>query len=54
MEVRISLCDSITQDEVIDIYSANKWSSAGKPKALLAALNNSHSLVTARIEGKLV
>lgn len=50
----ISIKDSITEDEVIDIYKANEWSSAEKPKELLAALNNSHSLVTARIAGKLV
>jgi GNAT superfamily N-acetyltransferase len=54
MEVLISVSDSISEDEVIDIYEANKWSSVGKPKELLAALNNSHTLVTARISGKLV
>jgi len=54
MNVSISINDSISEDEVIDIYKANKWSSADKPKELLAALNNSHTLVTARIEGKLV
>ncbi len=54
MEVSISVRDSISENEVIDIYKANKWSSADKPKELLAALNNSHTLVTARIAGKLV
>ncbi|MCU7840240.1 MAG: GNAT family N-acetyltransferase [Candidatus Thiodiazotropha sp. (ex Troendleina suluensis)] len=54
MEVLISVSDSISEDEVIDIYKAIKWTSAGKPKELLAALNNSHTLVTARIAGKLV
>ena len=54
MEVSISLNDKISEDEVIDIYKANEWSSADKPAELLAALNNSHTLVTARIAGKLV
>ncbi|MCU7878209.1 MAG: GNAT family N-acetyltransferase [Candidatus Thiodiazotropha sp. (ex Lucinoma borealis)] len=54
MEVLISISDSISEDEVIDIYKANKWSSADKPKELLAALNNSHTLVTARTSGKLI
>lgn len=54
MEVLISLSDSISEDEVIDIYKANKWSSADKPKELLAALKDSHTLVTARVSGRLV
>jgi GNAT superfamily N-acetyltransferase len=54
MEVTISISDLISEDEVIDIYKANKWSSADKPKKLLAALNNSHILVTARISGRLI
>ncbi|MEW7984557.1 MAG: GNAT family N-acetyltransferase [Candidatus Thiodiazotropha sp.] len=54
MEVAISIIDSISEAEVVDIYKANKWSSADKPNELLAALNNSHTLVTARISGKLV
>lgn len=54
MEIIISTNDSITEGEVIAIYEANEWSSAEKPKELLAALNNSHALVTARIESELV
>ena len=54
MEINISTKDSVSEDEVIGIYKANEWSSADKPKELLAALNNSHSLVTARINGDLV
>ena len=46
--------DQISADEVLDIYRANDWSSAEKPNELMAALQNSHSLVTARIAGKLV
>lgn len=54
MEIITSTNDSVTEDEVIDIYKANEWSSAEKPIELLAALNNSHTLVTARIADKLV
>ena len=54
MKVSISISDTISEDEVIDIYEANEWSSADRPEELLAALNNSHTLVTARIADKLV
>ena len=50
----MSLSDAIETDEVISLYRANAWSSAEKPAQLLAALRNSHALVTARIEDKLV
>lgn len=46
--------DSIEQSEVIALYRANEWSSAEKPAQLLAALRNSHSLVTARRNGQLI
>jgi GNAT superfamily N-acetyltransferase len=48
MDLQIRLDDVIQDDEVIGLYRANQWSSAEKPKQLLAALRNSHSLVTAR------
>jgi GNAT superfamily N-acetyltransferase len=50
----ISLQDAIELEEVIALYRANEWSSAEKPKQLMAALRNSHSLVTARIDGQLI
>ena len=50
----ISLSDSVVQEEVIALYKANDWSSAEKPVQLMAALRNSHALVTARIHAKLV
>ncbi len=53
-EVVVSLCDEIETGEVVEIYRANGWSSAEKPVELMAALRNSHSLVTARIGGRLV
>ena len=54
MQPEISMQDTIGQDEVIALYSAHKWSSAQKPDQLLPELRNSHSLVTARINGALV
>lgn len=54
MPPKISMTDSINTEEVLKIYKANGWSSAEKPIDLMAALRNSHSLVTARIAGKLV
>lgn len=34
-------------DDIVELYMANKWSSANKPHELYSALLNSHSLVTA-------
>lgn len=54
MNAEISMQDAIEQPEVIALYRANGWSSAEKPAQLLAALRNSHSLVTARLNGQLI
>lgn len=54
MHVDINLNDSLDEHEVIALYRANNWSSAEKPHQLLPALRHSHSLVTARVEGRLV
>lgn len=54
MTVHISLDDAIGEDEVLALYQVNQWSSADKPQQLLAALRNSHSLVTARRDGRLL
>lgn len=53
MDIAVSFADQLEQDEVIRLYRANGWSSAEKPVQLMAALRNSHALVTARIEGEL-
>ena len=37
----------IPLDTILKLYSANEWSSAGKPAELHDALINSHSLITA-------
>ena len=52
--IEISFDDSDEVSEVVALYAANDWSSAEKPAELIAALRNSHSLVTARLKGKLV
>lgn len=52
--VVISAHDTLEQAEVVRLYRANGWSSADKPVQLLAALRGSHSLVTARMDGRLV
>jgi GNAT superfamily N-acetyltransferase len=54
MQPIISFDDNIDLDEVIDLYRANRWSSADKPELLLPALRNSHLLITARVDGRLV
>jgi len=54
VEVDIEINGKIEKFEVIALYQANKWSSAEKPDQLISALRNSHTLVTARIDGILV
>jgi len=54
MKVDISTTGNIAQEEVVLLYRANGWSSADKPKELMSALRNSHTLLTARASGKLL
>ncbi|MEW8625016.1 MAG: GNAT family N-acetyltransferase [Candidatus Thiodiazotropha sp.] len=54
MKVKIEINRDIGKEEVVAVYRANGWSSADKPDKLLAALRQSDTLVTARIDGKLV
>lgn len=54
LKVIIAVNDKPSQEEIIALYEANHWSSAKKPEQLYKALLNSSSLVTARIEEKLV
>ena len=54
MQTKLSFSDTLDQAEVVSLYAANGWTSAEKPVPLLAALRNSHSLVTARLDGRLV
>ena len=54
MEIKINISDTIENNEVVELYKANNWSAANKPDKLLNALRNSHTLVTARVSGKLI
>ncbi|MFT6029489.1 MAG: GNAT superfamily N-acetyltransferase [Oleiphilaceae bacterium] len=54
MNVTIAMNEYIEEAEVVNLYRLNQWSSADKPEQLMQALRHSHSLVTARIEGRLV
>lgn len=54
MDVKIEINGQIQEAEVIALYRANKWSSAEKPKQLISALRNSHTLVTGRNGDELV
>jgi GNAT superfamily N-acetyltransferase len=54
MDVKIETNGQIEEEEVLELYKANGWSSAQKPDKLMPALLNSDTLVTARVDGKLV
>jgi GNAT superfamily N-acetyltransferase len=54
MQTAVSLTDTVDAQEVVALYAANGWSSAQKPQQLVDGLRNSHSLVTARVDGRLV
>jgi len=54
MDVVIEINKDIEQSEVISLYEANGWSSAKVPEKLIPALLNSDTLITARIDNKLV
>ncbi|MFY0688270.1 MAG: GNAT family N-acetyltransferase [Cyclobacteriaceae bacterium] len=47
MEITLSNTRDIALDQIIALYTVNKWSAADKPEALYNGLMNSHSLVTA-------
>lgn len=52
IEIRETL--DVLQKDILTIYKANNWSSAQKPDTLYKALLNSHSLITAWDEDRLV
>jgi GNAT superfamily N-acetyltransferase len=54
MAIIISDRRDINQKDLIDLYRANKWSSADKPTELYNALVNSHSLFSAWDNDRLV
>lgn len=54
MEITISETRTIDIEQIIELYKANAWSSAEKPKQLYNALTNSHTLITAWNNDKLI
>jgi GNAT superfamily N-acetyltransferase len=54
MAIELSEKRKIDGDKIIDLYRKNKWSSADKPNELLNALENSHTLISAWDNDKLV
>ncbi|HMP30994.1 MAG TPA: GNAT family N-acetyltransferase [Saprospiraceae bacterium] len=54
MQITISERKDVHVEDILPLYIANQWSSAEKPDTLINALQNSHSLVTAWDEEKLV
>jgi len=54
MNITISDRRVIHPDDIIHLYKANNWSSADKPLELCNALSNSHSLISAWDNDKLV
>lgn len=47
MNIQLSINRDLNANDMLKLYEANKWSAADKPKLLIKALVNSHSLVTA-------
>ncbi len=54
MNIEIEINGVIEESETIDLYRANEWSSAERPDLLMPALQNAHTLVTARKSDELV
>ena len=54
MNIKISNTRDLKVKEIIELYKANDWSSSKKPIELYNALLNSHSLITAWDENKLI
>ena len=54
LSIKISDTRNISIEQVIELYKANQWSSAEKPNQLYNGLMNSHSLITAWDNNRLV
>ena len=54
MRIEIKETRDISQDQILEIYKLNNWSSADKPELLYKALICSHTLVSAWLGDKLV
>jgi GNAT superfamily N-acetyltransferase len=54
MKIELSDNRNIEKNKLIALYKANNWSSANKPEQLYKALMNSHSLITAWSQDRLI
>ena len=54
MTIILSTSRDIPQASIIELYKANQWSAADKPKKLYQALLNAHTLITAWDKDRLV
>ena len=54
MTITLSTNRDIPQAPIIELYKANQWSAADKPKKLYQALLNAHTLITAWDKDRLV
>ena len=54
MKIKIKETKDITIESVLPLYIRNQWAAAGKPGELLKALINSHTLITAWADERLV
>lgn len=46
--------DELKEDEVLELYRSVDWAAAEKPRELMLSLRNSPTLITARVDGRLV
>ena len=54
MDIEVRFVEQLAAEEVIELYRANRWSSAEVPNKLLAGLLNSDALVVAKHRGRLI
>ena len=54
MNISVREDKHLDQEQILDLYKINHWSAADKPSALMHALYNSHTLVTAWDGSRLV
>ena len=46
--------DELKEDEVLELYRSVDWAAAEKPRELMLSLRNSPTLITVRVDGRLV
>lgn len=54
MNIQILETKRVERNDILELYKANEWSSAEKPDELHLALLNSHALITAWHDNRLV